>query len=301
MAGPLPQSRSATLGFAILSHRDPHQLARLVDRLARLYPGAPITIHHDLGQSPLEPPLRASIERAARFVEPSIATRWGRWSLVDATIRTLASLARSADAPEWITLLSASDYPVAQPPVVLADLARAEADAFIEAHPVSLRGPCDARTRSLRKRYLRQTLWLADVHPAWGSARLSLPAPLGRVIGPFGTPLALHWGPQWFTCSRRAALAIADAARTHRRLLRWMRRTHIPDEAFIHTVIMNTPELRAIPDNRRFIRWSGPGAKSPETLTRADLEAARASGAHFARKFNPDDPTLDDLDRSLGL
>lgn len=293
-----------TLGFAVLSHRDPPQLLRLVDRLARLYPGAPIAIHHDEDQCPLSHDARATLAKHSRLVKPHCRTRWGRWSLVDATIRALAALLDSPNPPAWIALLSASDYPIKPAASVLAELAECNADALIEARPISIAGLCDAHTRTLRKRYLRQTIWLGDAIPALARTRLSTPAAIGRRLGPFGSRgkgLTLHWGPQWFTCTRRVAAAIVESPRTHPRLWRWMRHTHIPDEAFIHTLIMNNPSFRVIPSNRRFIRWRDAGAKSPETLTRADLDAILASDAHFARKFTTDDPVLDELDRVLGL
>lgn len=299
-SGP-PDAPEPPLGFAILSHRDPPQLARLIDRLGRLYPRSPIAIHHDFDQCPIEPSDLASMARVARFVMPHCSTRWGRWSLVEAAVRALSTLLESPNPPAWMTLLSAADYPVAPPSKVLADLASCNADACIESRPVSISGPCDARTRSLRKRYLRQTIWLGDIMPALSRTRISIPAALARHIGPFGPSLQLHWGSQWFTCNRRVAEAIVGSPRTHRRLSRWMRRTHVPDEAFIHTLVMNNPTFRVRRENRRFIRWRDAGAKSPDTLTIADLDAVLASDAHFARKFNADDPVLDELDRFLGL
>jgi hypothetical protein len=299
-----PITAPATIGFGILSHRDPPQLLRLVDRLSRLYPGAPIAIHHDEDQCPLSEGTRASLARFARLVTPHCRTRWGRWSLVDATIRALAPLLDSPNPPAWITLLSASDYPIKPAATVLSELASWNADAFIEARPVSTTGPCEAHTRTLRKRYLRQTIWLGDAIPALARTRISIPAAIGRRIGPFcsrGKGLTLHWGPQWFTCTSRVAEAIVDSPRTHPRLWRWMRHTHIPDEAFIHTLIMNNSGFSVIPSNRRFIRWRDADAKSPETLTLADLNAIVTSDAHFARKFNAEDPVLDQLDRLLGL
>lgn len=301
---PTRDGASTTLGFAILSHRDPPQLLRLADRLHRLYPGSPIAIHHDAGQCPLSDDARATLAPVARLAAPHCPTRWGRWSLVDATIRALTALLDSPSPPAWIVLLSASDYPIKPAASVLSELAACNADAFIEARPISIAGPCDAHTRSLRKRYLRQTIWLGDVIPALTRTRVSTPAALGRRLGPFGpgdNGLALHWGPQWFTCTQRVAEAIVGSRRTHPRLSRWMRRSHIPDEAFIHTLIMNNADFSVIPSNRRFIRWRDAGARSPETLTLADLDAMLASDAHFARKFNADDPVLDQLDRRLGL
>jgi hypothetical protein len=72
------------------------------------------------------------------------------------------------------------------------------------------------------------------------------------------------------------------------------------DETFFQTVICNLPGIRLSQGNRRHIDWSE-GQAHPKTLGMADLAAIRASGAHFARKFEQDDPALDELDCMLGI
>jgi hypothetical protein len=72
--------------------------------------------------------------------------------------------------------------------------------------------------------------------------------------------------------------------------------TIVPTEAFVHTVLADSG-LRLSPDNRRYVRFEA-NSPNPCVLTRDDLDAALASGADFARKF--DDPAvLDEIDRRL--
>ena len=52
--------------------------------------------------------------------------------------------------------------------------------------------------------------------------------------------------------------------------------------------------------NRRFEEWNGGGAH-PQWLTSSELDTMFASGRHFARKFRPDDPVLDQIDEALGI
>ena len=72
--------------------------------------------------------------------------------------------------------------------------------------------------------------------------------------------------------------------------------TIVATEAFVQTVLASSP-LRLVNDNRRYAEFD-PGSANPRVLGVDDLDAALASGADFARKF--DDPAvLDELDRRL--
>jgi hypothetical protein len=72
------------------------------------------------------------------------------------------------------------------------------------------------------------------------------------------------------------------------------------DETFFQTVICNLPGLRLSQGNRRYVDWSEQQAH-PKILGLADLPVITASGAHFARKFEPNCAALDYLDRMLGI
>jgi hypothetical protein len=106
-------------------------------------------------------------------------------------------------------------------------------------------------------------------------------------------PLPPFHGSDWFALSRRAVEIVLDAPRA---VLDHFAHTIVPTEAFVPTVLANST-LRLHDDNRRYVRFE-PGSPNPRTLTLDDLDAAFASGADFARKF--DDPAvLDALDRRL--
>lgn len=66
------------------------------------------------------------------------------------------------------------------------------------------------------------------------------------------------------------------------------RRTHCPDESFLHTILANTPGLRIANDPLRHVHWGDRRFPShPLAITNGTaLEAALASGMPFARKFD---------------
>jgi hypothetical protein len=73
--------------------------------------------------------------------------------------------------------------------------------------------------------------------------------------------------------------------------------TIVPTEAFVHTVLANSP-LRLANDHRRFAVFEEPSASSPRVFGLSDLDAVLGSGGDFARKF-ADLAVLDEIDRRL--
>jgi hypothetical protein len=292
-----------SIGFALLTHASASQVSRLVDRLRRLYgPAVPIAIHHDQGQCALRP----GQVPGAKLVEPSLATAWGTWSLVEATLAALRLL-HSEGGPDYTVLLSGADYPVAPASRVLADLAAGGADAYLCGRPVdpwrrdtdAVPGPLGlgvnegaAEQEKCYRRYYPTVLRLGPVRH-----RIRLPhvAPL---LSPFSRRVRAYAGDQWWTLGRAAVRVLLGAPQARPDLVRWFAARPIPDEAYVQTVICNAPDLRVCQRIFRYVDWTPPG---PQTLRAGDLPRILASGSHFARKFQADDAVLDLLDRHLGL
>lgn len=311
-AATLMRSRPA-IGFVILSHRAPDQLLRLVRALCRLYGDPPIACHHDFGQVPLD---RSAFPSNVRFVQPWVATGWGKWSVVRAFLRALAMLYQGGhEDPEWFVLLSGADYPIAPADAVLGELRESGCDAFMDVHqidplpvPATLVGDVNPLLRHLdsevSKRlksrfYLARQFWLPVLRrdPRWRPGRMVVRLPQTR-HGFFTPRFGLWWGEHWFTGNRRVAGILLHPTPAHLALQRYLRWKICPDEAYYHTVLCNTPGLVIQRDNKRFVDWSNGGAH-PKTLTVADLPRARVSGAHFARKIGEDGATADAADALL--
>ena len=302
------------IGFVILSHGAPDQLLRLVGTLGKLYNAPPIACHHDFGQAPLD---RAAFPAHVRFVEDWVATGWGKWSVVVAFLRALALLYAGDDGPGWFVLLSGADYPVCPAATVLAQLAATGCDAFLDAHQIgsavpaaTLVGDVNPLLRHLDSAvshrtkwrfYLARQFWLPIVRrrPRWRPGRFTIRLPWSQRRF-FTADFGLWWGEHWFTGNRRAADVLLRPTPRHRALARYLRWRAFPEEAFYHTVLCNTPGLVIDRDNKRFTEWNGGGAH-PTTLDADEVPRVLASGAHFARKFDPDSPALDLIDRALGV
>ena len=270
----------APIGFVLLTYLEPGQIHRLVTRLRDLYgPGTPIAINHKLDQCPLD---TEQFPPDIRWVRPHITTGWGVWPTVEATLEGLRLLHAAEEGPDFSVLLSGTDYPIARPERVLGELRSVGADAYIDARPVepwrrsrTSGGPLGIRVR----------------------VRSPLLAPL---LSPFSPRYRCWAGEHWWTLGRRAVEHLLRQHQERPDVVRWFAARHVPEEAYVHTVTCNAPGLRVEHRAFRYVDWTS-RAPSPRTLGEADLPRLLSSGAHFARKFAPDAPVLDAVDRALGL
>jgi hypothetical protein len=276
------------VAYLILSYTHPALVERLVGTLRAGSPGAVIAVHHDDRRCALG-------EVDALRIEPPSRIEWGHGSQLAAVLRCLRWVRERADF-DWLVLLSGQDYPVRPIPQIEAELTAAPVDAFIRHAPVApvrlRRGGVDefARRYGYRWRPVSSTR-LARLDPLVQVRRL----PSGTYAGfPARLPLPVFHGSDWFTLSRRAVetvLAAPPAVVDH------FLHTIIPTEAFVHTVLANSP-LRLANDHRRYAVFEPPSAPSPRVFGVADVDEVLASGADFARKFD-DLAVLDEIDRRL--
>jgi hypothetical protein len=303
-----------TIGFVVVSHGEPAQLSRLITALNEYYEEPPIAVHHDIGQQALDGFNRPE---NVYLVDPSLSTGWAKWSVIEAALRALALLYEKAD-PDWFFLLSAADYPCMNPSRVRAELASTSADAFLDVHHL-FGGQARARLEGDLNPQLTQFLSEANRQLKWNHyvgaefwvpilrrrlrggyrlGRYTIKLPFSAPYMPFGTHYGCFFGDHWFTGNRKVAQALLATDECNQALRRHFRFRAHPDEGFYQTVLCNRSDLVICKDNKRFAEWNGGGAH-PMTLTTAEIPRALASGAYFARKFAPNDSTLDFIDERL--
>jgi hypothetical protein len=104
-------------------------------------------------------------------------------------------------------------------------------------------------------------------------------------------------GSQWFMINKQ----FCEYVNSYRakKFVRFFKYTHIPDESFFQTVIMNSEfKQTVINDNKRSIEW---GDKCVKILTSDDCEQLISGNAFFARKFDitKDSLIIDKLENYL--
>lgn len=276
-----------------------------------MYDYPPIVCHHDFFQSVLD---ITKMPANVRVVTPCFRTGWGKFSVVKSFLAALDLLYKESD-PDWFYLLSGSDYPTAKADFVVDELQRSACDAFLDVHQLDTKPPkarlvgtwnpalehleTNAQYRTKDRFYNKAQFSLPVLrgHPRLRLGRHTFYLPF-RDRNPYREGFGLFWGDHWFTANRRAAELLRSPTENHRKLQRYLKRRAFPEETYYQTVLCSTASLTICRDNKRFARWNGGGAH-PKTLTEADVPIALASGAHFARKFAPNSPALDELDNAL--
>lgn len=244
-------TRAIDFSFAILNHENPARLLRLINALNGMFDTPPISCHHDFGQCVLR---EEDFPSNVVFVRPSISTNWGGFSLVEASVMALRNCL--SFAPRWTYLLSGADHPISTPQRMLQDLQAEPWSAHM--HLERIDPECIQRPWHITciDRYLARDGW-----------------PEGY---------ACYAGSQWMTLGLRAIHYLSECFAQNHPLISRYRECEIPDESLFHTLLANNPSLKLNSRNWTYVDW-GPGC--PKYLTTEDLDAARNSGCHFARKF----------------
>ncbi len=282
-----------SLAFHILAHKNPAQVARLVQALG-LRAGDVCIVHYDKRRPEVEAhELRARLAGQPGVVfQPRRPVVWGGWSLIQAQLDGMLLAAQhSPDWSHWINL-SGQDLPLVSPSELRARLAGAANISFMSwFEPDGIW--TDWRQRA--ECFHPNSYWLERLLRVPGLGRrlrslLAAPDAPARLE-------CLRRSPRWFRYLGSSNWVILSRESAHRllfepqaiRIRRWLRWSGIPDESLFPSVLLNLTPLPTIQQGEtRFMEFVR-GASSPRVLGRADLpaiEAARGRGALFARKFD---------------
>jgi hypothetical protein len=259
------------IAYAILVHRNPPQVARLIRALTA--PDVVFCLHVDR-KTPQEPFEQALLERNdVKFVERRACVYLASYRIVEAALRCF-ELALSAGA-DVIVLLSGQDYPLRAAPEICAHLSAHANRQFIDYTPI---GPQFWPERI-------NHFYFNSVRPLLVQRMLNKAAKYFRRRRP---DIPVYGGSAWVSVNAaftRHLLATLGNPTTVRRYLRF---THVPEELAIQTVALNSPFAQSVVnDNLRHIRWK-PNAAHPDVFTIADFNELVGSGKLFARKFDLD-------------
>lgn len=227
---------------------------------------------------------------------------------------------------DWVVNLTGQCYPVRPLREFVKLLEQAQVDAFINHHRVfDEQNRCGAiwPYYEAHNRYHYQYHWrLTHSEPAWiwrkvlGAARVALHQvqPWVRIdtsyalqiglndrSGIVGEAFPLFGGSYYMTLSRRACSYLCEFTHSHPAIAQHFSRMNMPSEVYPHTVLANNPNLKL--SNEQHFFWDSVEGKRgrPLILTLQDLDRIAASGAFFARKFDPgiDSIVLDRLDQRV--
>ncbi|MHC4946987.1 MAG: beta-1,6-N-acetylglucosaminyltransferase [Planctomycetota bacterium] len=285
------------LAYLIMTHKSPRQLLRMVEALQ--HPSVAFFVHVDDKVEEAQFRYMVRHHPNVRFIRPRHVVEWGGWSMVAAELDLVRAALRAG--AQSMVLLSGVDYPVWSNRR-LVEFFLGSDRSYVEHYRIPSRYWDRGALNRVRQYWLcddpirlRSRLWRRTIGRVWRGVWhrvirfwFNLAFKLGFELGLRRKPpddLVFHIGSQWWTLSRPAAEYVLDFVERRPDAVRFYRHSHVPDEGFIQTVVMNSPlRDRVVNDNLRFIEWDG--GFNPRVLEQGDLDTILRSGSAFARKIS---------------
>jgi Core-2/I-Branching enzyme len=276
------------IDYLIRAHTAPEQLARLVQRLderdVRFY----VHVNRLTDDGTFEAMQQGLAGRDNVVWLPRVACYWGGFSLLEATLVGIEGILASGDLPDYAILLSGQDYPLRS---------AAGIEGFLDAR----------RGRNFLHHFRLPAEWWAGEggglnrvrYPYFERIRyktrlLHLPIPRRFPAG-----LEPYGGMALWALTGETLADVMRFVAERPDVLRFFRRTKMPDELFFQTIMLSTPLADSVENEfLHYMDWSD-GSAHPAILRAADLAKLKTSGMLFARKFDAsvDSEILDLLDR----
>lgn len=269
-----------TVGIVMLAHRALDRAASVALHLARQ--GAPVVIHVDR-----RTPERAFADLAAAVTSerrvalaPRVASEWGTWGLVEATVSGCRLLLTREPEVTHVALISGDSLPLRPLAALDAHLAEHPDTDFIESVAI--------RDVSWAMDGLEEERFTLSFPFAWKRRRRAFDAwvEVQRRLGVSRRPpsgLEPHMGAQWWSLTARTLRAILDDPEFDR-IARFFRRVWIPDESFFQTMARRHAR-HVVSASPTFARFGYRGR--PHLFYDDHLPLLMASDAFFARKIWP--------------
>ncbi len=307
--------------YIVLSHNPPDQVDRLVRAILRSSRTGSVLVAHDARH---HPPLETDDPRVDVW-RHGMSTDWGSWALVEASVRAFQRALERHD-PEWLALISGSDYPTRRLDIWEKDLLAHQRGwvgagapltysprwgkeygvgnddltrytyRWFEVPRVMVRifraGGLFGRVRRGIFHRIEPALAVRYVDRADG--RVLLGVRRGR--NPFDGEHPCVKGSQWIALDRWSARYLCDSLKDGAPWRRVYERTVIPDESCLQSLLTwHSPRLTDIPPVSAVSVYPD-GTAVP--LTAESLPSILASASPFWRKVDPEAsaPLLDRLD-----
>ncbi len=273
-----------TLGFIILAHDRPDSIRRLCSTLTA--GGGRVVIHFDAGAA--EDDKSAVREIAAAHpdhvrVISKVRCRWGEWSLVEAVLRAMREFSAMPGKPDFIHLMSAADFPLRPLEDLREFLRRHPERDFIEC--------CDITKRRWVKGGLGRERFRLFFPFNYRRSRKAFDRMVAlqkflRIRRRMPRGLTPHMGSQWWTMRWSTCAKLLDYVNSHPAVVRYFRRTWIPDESFVQTLVAKLVPRHEIADLQLTFHHLTPTGR-PYVFYNDHLSLLKRTPHFFVRKVSP--------------
>lgn len=282
----------AKIAYILLCHKDPDAIVRQALQLTAR--GDFISIHFDANAGDDQ----FQRVHAALFDNPNVSFAkrvkcgWGEWSLVQATLNAVQSALDAFPRATHFYMVSGDCMPIKSAEYVHAYLDSHESD-FIESFDYFKSGWI--KTGMKEERLIYRHYVNERKHKAIFYAALNWQKRLG-VKHRIPRDLDIMIGSQWWCLRRRTIEAVFELTRTRKDVIRFFRRTWIPDETFFQTLVRHlVPHKEIDARTLTFLMFSDYGM--PVTFYNDQYDLLLAQDFLFARKISPE---AQELKKNLG-
>jgi len=299
----------ASITYLILAHRSVQQIHGLIDRLD--HPLARFVVHLDAKQSEDF----TSSKQNVFTVTDRVCVEWGRFSMVEATLRCLRLALNLNHPSDFLILISGQHTPIRPPEELHRYLGRNLGRVFMNYTPIpsptrwpDQRGGLDRiehwyfqigkRKFGYPLRFWRILFFVTPlIRAAFGNAVAQKIESIAsqRTIPGFRSPwfkrkFPKGWipygGSQWWALPREIALRTISEMDQNQKFLKFFRFTGVPDELFFQSLILNRVDPTLCINDNLLFEDRTPCTAHAKTLSQEDLPRCFKSGKFFARKVD---------------
>jgi hypothetical protein len=279
------------LAYIIMAHKQPQQLKRLISALQTDTASFFIHINKE-AESTYQEAVELLKDIPNVYFVPRRAAFWGHPSLVKAALSGLRAAVESGIRYDYISLLSAQDYPIKSIEEIERFFKQNAGKQFIDYGPVDQTNPQAVGIRPWSAISRIQSWYFM-----YRSKRLYIP--LKQKLPYDYVP---YLGYLWWSFSREFAEYVIHFLDTHPKYIRFFDHIFISDEFFFQTLLLNSPfKQAAVNDDLRFADWDNHNPTVPAILMESDFERLQSTHHLFARKFDTarDSAILDLIDEKI--
>lgn len=309
--------RLMKIAYIILAHKNPRQVVRLIRRLnvpdkttfyVHIDKKSASNIYDNIAE---EVKALGNVKMLKRY-----DSAWGSFGIVEATMEGLKQAVESDDPFDYLVNLSGQDYPIKSNERIRAKLSASENCSYIwyltlpfeGSHPT--KGEICQRLNRYEYWHLRYHNWHVRLPSDFQkyrrifSVERSILWMLSNLFLPkkrkFFKNFILYGGGQWWCLRKSHAEYIHNFLESNREYYSFYKNTHIPDESFFQTILLNSAHKNEIiNDDLRLLYFEGADSH-PKIYQTEDFAEIASSEQLFVRKFDitRDENILDLIDNS---
>jgi len=266
--------------------------------------------------------LNTSLFKKLKNVEviPNNGVMMGSFAIIQGFFDAIGWLLSKEIKFDWLINITGQDYPT-QPLYKIENfLSKTSYDGFIEHFDVySNKSPWSKKIVNARylyhykhfQEYLSpwQRLMLKPVKHIINNSQpfIRLDYSYGMTIGVknfsdlFNKNFTCYGGSYFATISQQCARYLYYFAKENPYVLDYYKKTYIPEESLIQTILLNSKKFHLYNSNFRYTDFINSRHGHPHILTSKDYPLITKDNIHFARKFdmNVDSTILDKLDERI--